>query len=281
MNNQENESKTSNTRIYLGILLVFLLALTACTAFQAQPETNDLATVSVQPNLPNPASVYCEQQGNRLEIRTAVDGSQSGICILTDEAECDEWAYYRGECGSSNSSEPTSALIEIPTALPIDPADYQGWWTYSNSDYGFSIQLPEDWIVDQTTSSDPLMNYHLLMLHPKTPAPVDLNIRMTFRQVGEDTLLWPTGVGQGEFIDQGTLSVAGVPARRILLVCPTGEINSIWYHSPSEANPNIQIGDLEFGFILSYSGTYCQEGYSLGGKVQLLGEMIIASLRVP
>jgi putative hemolysin len=244
MNNQENESRTSNTRICLGMLLVFLFALTSCTTFQAQPETIDLATETVQPNLPNPASVYCEQQGNRLEIRTAVDGSQSGICILTDGIECDEWAY-------------------------------------SNSDYGFSIQLPEDWIVDQTTTSDPLMKDHLLMLHPKTPAVIDLNIRMTFRHVGEDSFLWPTGVGQGEFINQGTLSVAGVPARRILLVCPTGQINSIYYHGSAEIDPNIRVGDLEFGFILSYTGVYCQEGYSISGKVQLLGEMIIASLQVP
>jgi hypothetical protein len=28
--------------------------------------------------MPNPASVYYEQNGNKLEIRTAADGSQSG-----------------------------------------------------------------------------------------------------------------------------------------------------------------------------------------------------------
>jgi putative hemolysin len=48
-------------------------------------------------NLPNPASVYCEQQGYRVEIRTAEDGSQSGVCVFP-EGECDEWAYFRGEC---------------------------------------------------------------------------------------------------------------------------------------------------------------------------------------
>ena len=49
--------------------------------------------------MPNPASVYCTQQGNKLEIRTAADGSQSGICVFPDGSTCDEWAYYRGECG--------------------------------------------------------------------------------------------------------------------------------------------------------------------------------------
>jgi hypothetical protein len=48
-----------------------------------------------------------------------------------------------------------------------------------------------------------------------------------------------------------------------------------------EEDANIHLGNLEFGFIFSYTGVYCEEGYSLGGKVQRLGEMIIASLKVP
>ena len=165
--------------------------------------------------------------------------------------------------------------------MPIDPADYQGWWTYSNPAYGFSILLPFDWAVDETTVGDPLMNGHTLMLQPQQPAEVDLQLRMTFRRNGEDVPLWPTGVGSGEFVPQGTLDVAGVPARRVLFVCPTGQVNSIWYHDQAENNSNIQVGDMEFGFILSFKGAYCQEGYSLDGKVQRVGEMIIASLSVP
>ena len=49
--------------------------------------------------MPNPASLYCEQNGNTLEIRTADDGSQSGVCVFPDGSTCDEWAYFRGECG--------------------------------------------------------------------------------------------------------------------------------------------------------------------------------------
>ena len=72
---------------------IILMALTACTA----PQT--------QAGLPNPASVYCEQNGNTLEIQTAANGSQSGLCIFPDGSSCDEWAYFRGECGPAS---PTS-----------------------------------------------------------------------------------------------------------------------------------------------------------------------------
>jgi hypothetical protein len=63
-----------------------------------------------QANMPNPASVYCEQNGNQLEIRTAADGSQSGICVFPDGSTCDEWAYFRGECGLAAQESPTPAM---------------------------------------------------------------------------------------------------------------------------------------------------------------------------
>ena len=230
------------------------------------------------PNMANPASVYCEEQGNQLEIVTAADGSQSGVCVFPDGSTCDEWAYFRGECGPakpSSSPPPTP----IPTALPINPADYQGWWKYTNPAYNFSIMLPEDWIAEEATTSNTLMNGHMLNLHPKSDVEKE-SIRLTFRRAGEETLLWPTGVGEGEFIPQGTLDIAGQPAQRVFLVCPSGEVTSIWYHQ-SEGMPNITRGDLEFGIIFSATPSHCEAGYSLSGKDQRLGEMIIASLKVP
>ena len=55
------------------------------------------------PNMPNPAAVYCEQQGGKPEIVTAADGSQSGLCAFPDGSQCDEWAYLRGECKPGDS----------------------------------------------------------------------------------------------------------------------------------------------------------------------------------
>lgn len=45
----------------------------------------------------NPASEYCEEQGGTLRIDTDETG-QRGICELPNGNECEEWAYYRGEC---------------------------------------------------------------------------------------------------------------------------------------------------------------------------------------
>jgi putative hemolysin len=262
---------------WIWAFVPFFIALISCSPSPTQPRVAPVPTASPQANMPNPASVYCEEQGNRLEIRTAADGNQTGICIFPDSSECDEWAYFRKECGSATQSATSFSPAAIPTAMPIDPADYQqGWWTYKHSTYGFSIMLPEDWVVEETTTFDPLMSGHSLNLHSTYGTE---NIRLAFRRVGEDIRLWPTGVGQGEFIQQGTLDIAGQPARRFLLVCPNGDVTALWYHGSEEAQPNIARGDMEFGFIYSI-GSHCDPGLSIGGKTQHLGEMIIASLKV-
>ncbi len=94
---------------------LLLMALTACTTFQVQTlETT--GTDIPEAGMPNPASVYCEQEGNTLDIHTAADGSQSGVCIFPDGSTCDEWAYYRGECGPAVQKSPTSTMtVETTT----------------------------------------------------------------------------------------------------------------------------------------------------------------------
>ena len=93
---------------------IILMALAACTSFRVQ--TSDSAGTEIpQPNMPNPASVYCTQNGNTLEIRTAADGSQNGICVFPDGSTCDEWAYYRGECGLEAQKSPTPAMTADAT----------------------------------------------------------------------------------------------------------------------------------------------------------------------
>ncbi len=58
------------------------------------------ATTATTPSvaISNPASKYCVDQGFKSEIRTATDGSQYGVCMFPDRSECEEWAYFQGEC---------------------------------------------------------------------------------------------------------------------------------------------------------------------------------------
>jgi putative hemolysin len=69
--------------------LLSLLVAAAC---------NNKGTVTPQPQLPNPASVYCQQQGGMLDIVDTPQGMR-GMCTLPSGQRCEEWAYFRGECG--------------------------------------------------------------------------------------------------------------------------------------------------------------------------------------
>jgi len=75
---------------YAALAIIFFV-VGAVVACEDEKETSDSDAVG----LANPASVFCVEQGGQSEIRTADDGSQSGICILPDGTEVDEWDYYR------------------------------------------------------------------------------------------------------------------------------------------------------------------------------------------
>jgi putative hemolysin len=62
----------------------------------------------------NPASVYCQDNGGKLEIRTADDGSQTGYCILNNK-ECEEWSLMRGECTQIHVCTDKEKAAEICT----------------------------------------------------------------------------------------------------------------------------------------------------------------------
>jgi putative hemolysin len=74
--------------------------------------------------LANPASVYCEEQGHTLESRTDENGAY-GVCVFADGTECEEWAYFQGECGPATEDVQPAEMPVTPTDAPVpmpDPA---------------------------------------------------------------------------------------------------------------------------------------------------------------
>jgi putative hemolysin len=56
------------------------------------------AQVLPAPQLANPASQNCATRGGVLKIERRPDGGQFGVCVFTDNYQCEEWAMFRGEC---------------------------------------------------------------------------------------------------------------------------------------------------------------------------------------
>ena len=101
-------------------LLVLALFLVGC---QRAEKTEEKAQIA------NPASVYCEEQGGTLEIRTADDGSQAGYCTLTDKTVCEEWAFYRKECPKKEEINATPVKNETVEVEP-SPAQNEKFLVY-------------------------------------------------------------------------------------------------------------------------------------------------------
>lgn len=95
-----------NKKLLLGLLLL-VIATGVFVYFNKfnRPKTKVLPqpTPTGQPSIANPASVYCIDQGGKLEIRKDGQGNEAGFCIFPDGSECEEWAYFRSECSPSTT----------------------------------------------------------------------------------------------------------------------------------------------------------------------------------
>lgn len=94
---------SSRTRVgLLALLAVGSIGLVGCGDDEG-PTTTDApgteapsteAPTTDATGMPNPASVYCEEQGGTLEIVDEAAG-QVGYCNLPDGTRIEEWEYYR------------------------------------------------------------------------------------------------------------------------------------------------------------------------------------------
>jgi putative hemolysin len=110
--NKEGRQKMKGKLFTLALVLTLsTLIFGCCVTPTPEPDTG----------MANPASVYCEEQGYTLQSRTDENGTY-GVCIFPDGSECEEWAYFRGECGpGAEEGEPTEVPTDATVQVP-DPA---------------------------------------------------------------------------------------------------------------------------------------------------------------
>lgn len=105
-------------RLLMVVLVLSALLLAACGGEPTSvpptvlPTQAPVDTPFDSPlDMPNPASQFCEDQGYELEIREEA-GGQVGYCLFPDGTECEEWAFFRGECGPEN--QPFDSPLDMP-----------------------------------------------------------------------------------------------------------------------------------------------------------------------
>lgn len=80
---------------HIILFIASAMLITACgtnTSSELTPSTYQSA---------NPASQYCIDNGGQIEIKSDNLGNEYGVCKFDNGSQCDEWAYFRGECSES------------------------------------------------------------------------------------------------------------------------------------------------------------------------------------
>jgi putative hemolysin len=219
---------TQHGRKTILILTLFTL-LTSCSSPSSQPaivspsQRASNSTDVPQANMANPASVYCEEQGNKLEIRTAADGSQSGLCIFPDGSECDEWAYFRGECGPAGQGESASAttspfpdaarsfLVEYKFPTTIDLAEHYMIYLHGKiiEDQGIPAISPDFGEYEYEAILERLRGYDFVVISEQRPKDTD-GVEYAGKIAQQVTELLDAGVPAKNIIVVGASKGAGI-----------------------------------------------------------------------
>jgi hypothetical protein len=151
----------------------------------------------------------------------------------------------------------------VPAAVyTVTKSDrYDGWYRYTNLDYGFSFHYPPDWTLEE--------RLHTLVFHHQV---VDtLRFTVEYRRVTEDLWVFRTGVPAGEFVPRGSVPFLGRELSRNVLVYE-GKIKQISY-SYGDATPWT---DVVFGIVLEDFNTP-YEAVDLPEEVQRQIDQVVTS----
>jgi hypothetical protein len=122
--------------------LMVMGAVVSCGGAALGPAPAGEASTPVS-GLPNPASVHCQENGGRLELRQDAAGGVAGVCVFADGSACDEWAFYRGECAPGEGA--TAA---------------DGWAVYESESMGYRFEYPADAAIEP--NDDPLQGISIV-----------------------------------------------------------------------------------------------------------------------
>lgn len=86
-------------------IIVLVVVVFLAVVFLSLTYEKSIGPAGSNTTIANPASVYCIEKGGNLSIIVDENGGQQGVCILSNGTICDEWAYFRGECGGSGLKE--------------------------------------------------------------------------------------------------------------------------------------------------------------------------------
>lgn len=92
----------------VGVVVV-ILALVYAPSIKKENVSESSTIPPLQEGVPNvgianPASEVCIAYGYRLLMRKDENGGEVGYCVFPDGTECEEWQFFRNECGKERKT---------------------------------------------------------------------------------------------------------------------------------------------------------------------------------
>jgi uncharacterized protein len=104
-------------------LFVTLFVLHGCTEKKNGENKQQNTKADAQSGIANPASAFCEDKGGSIDIREDEQGNEYGVCLFSNGKECDEWDYFRGECGPNSASDAATEKDALAGDAGINPGN--------------------------------------------------------------------------------------------------------------------------------------------------------------
>ena len=93
----EVKMSKSNFQKALGLLLITIFFISACSSKNSVPNNQEEADGSIA-DMANPSAVYCEGLGYSME-NVIRNGGGDADCIFPDGTRCAQWDFLSGRCG--------------------------------------------------------------------------------------------------------------------------------------------------------------------------------------
>jgi len=95
-----------NKKLLYGILMVMVaivgtglfIDLNKTTITSSSEGQKEITTPTIK-SMGDPASIFCYERGGQLKFRKDEKGNEHSVCVFADGTECEEWSFFRGECG--------------------------------------------------------------------------------------------------------------------------------------------------------------------------------------
>ena len=236
-----------NKRAVFALLMVTILVLSACGTLQIDTEPTmappePAATITEVP-LPTPAQV-------------------------TEEADTKALA---GEADTSQAEAKPTAEPQATVAADPTLKDLSGkLQTYTNPEYGFSLQYPSSWSLAEVNDEDFVGPGSRSVQFSQGTTKLVIG----YRQLGEETMIMGSGAPAGDIENRGSIHIAGQDVARTVITFE-GKDKVVMYGQPGAL---ISAGGLEFAPRMDDFAQVDYGAIELSQSVQDEADLILSRL---